>query len=76
MREQKPWFRVKRLGYGVGPPIAWEGWLALLLYAVVVALSSWLLSGLTFATVFVLSTAALIYIAYVRSDDEWRWRSE
>lgn len=78
MRDEnkKPWFRVKRLGYGVGLPIAWEGWLVLLLYVTVVVLSSLLLSVLTFGTVFLLSTAALVYIAYVRSDDEWRWRSE
>jgi len=25
----KPWFAVKRFGYGVDLPIAWEGWLLL-----------------------------------------------
>ena len=23
---RKPWFAAKRIGYGAGPPIAWQGW--------------------------------------------------
>ncbi len=74
-RDKKPWFPVKRFGYGVGFPIAWEGWLVLALYMGAMALSGSLLPPLAFIIVAMVSTAALLYISYVRSDDEWRFRN-
>ena len=71
---KKPWFRVKRYGYGVGLPIAWEGWAVLFLYLSAATLSAVLLSPLPAAIVIFFSTAAVLYVAYIRSDDEWRWR--
>ena len=28
----KPWFRVKRFGYGAGMPVSWEGWVVLAVF--------------------------------------------
>ena len=72
---KKPWFPVKRFGYGVGFPIAWEGWLVLSVYASAMALSGLLFSKLAFIAAAFPLTAAFVYIAYRRSDDEWRHRS-
>lgn len=71
---KKPWFPVKRHGYGVGFPVAWEGWLALCLYLATAVGAAVLLSPLPTVIVLVMASAAIGYISYVRSDDEWRWR--
>lgn len=72
---KKPWFAVKRFGYGVGLPIAGEGWLVLLLYVAAMTLSALLMAPLFFLIVACLSTATVLYICYVKSDGEWRYRN-
>ena len=72
---RKPWFRVKSHGYGAGLPIAWEGWLVLFLYVAAILSSSALISSMTSLIVLVLLTPLVLYISYVRSDGEWRWRN-
>lgn len=72
--QKKIWFRVKRHGYGVGLPIAWEGWFVLTLYIGAIVLSAALYSELASLAVLILLTPILLAVAYVRSDDEWRWR--
>ncbi|WP_437520344.1 hypothetical protein [Sorangium sp. So ce726] len=74
----KYWFPAKRYGWGWGLPSAWQGWVVLLIYFVVV------LGGIPFvhATsgtvvyviyVFVL-TAALIAICWLTGEaPRWRW---
>ena len=74
VERKKPWFAVKRFGYGVGLPTAWEGWLVLFLYVAAVVSSALLLPAPASMGLFILFTAAVLYICYVRSDDEWRWR--
>lgn len=72
---KRAWFRVKRHGYGVGLPAAWEGWLVLFLYIAAVVLSALLFSELVSLVVLAILTPVLILIAYIRSDAEWRWRN-
>lgn len=74
IEKKKPWFPVKRFGYGAGLPIAWEGWLVLLLYIVAMFLSGVLFPFIGFAIMAILLTGAVLYIAYTRSDGEWRFR--
>ncbi len=74
-RKPKAWFRVKSRGYGVGLPIAWEGWLILALYLAAVILSAALYSELASFAVLAVLTPVVVLIAYMRSDDEWRWRN-
>lgn len=73
---KKPWFAVKHLGYGVGLPIAREGWLLLFLYLAVAVISALLLPPIASAVALIISTGATLFICYVKSDDVWRWRGE
>jgi hypothetical protein len=75
VRRGKSWFAVKRFGYGVGLPIAWEGWLLLSVFVAAMTLSGLLLPPLVFAVLVIPLTAAVLYLAYVRSDGEWRYRN-
>lgn len=75
VESRKAWFAVKKHGYGVGLPVAAEGWLVLIGYVIAMVLAGWLLPPLVFAAVAVLLTGVVLYISYVRSDDAWRWRN-
>lgn len=75
MKRGKPWFAVKRYGYGVGLPIAWQGWMLVTAFVAAMTVSGLLLPPSIFFVLLIPTTAAVIYIAYLRSDDEWRWRS-
>ncbi len=75
VRQAKPWFAVKRFGYGVGLPISWEGWLLLSVFVAAMTLSGLLLSPILFAVSVIPMTAAVLYLAYVHSDGDWRWRN-
>ncbi|MGB3754651.1 MAG: hypothetical protein WA954_12250 [Parerythrobacter sp.] len=70
------WFRVKRHGYGVGLPVAWQGWLMLVLYAGAIVFSAVLFSKPTSLAVVAILTPLVVFIAYKRSDEEWRWRND
>ena len=81
------WFKPRRYGYGVVPK-DWRGWLAVvLLIAIDVALTVWLMvlptvemTGPTIVEFvgWVASTGliTLIFVAFsrARTDGEWRWR--
>lgn len=73
-RRAKPWFAVKRRGYGAGLPIAWQGWLLLLGFVAALSLAGLLLPPLIFATSFLPVTAAFLLIVRLRSDGEWLHR--
>ena len=77
------WFRPKRYGYGAGLPIAWQGWVLLLGYALAVGAVSYgalylfdsdaeqivaLLIGVLGLT------GALILVSRAKTRGGWRWR--
>jgi hypothetical protein len=80
--KKKLWFKAKRYGWG-WYPASWEGWLILLAYVTLIVRDftevdasshsgSDTLIGV--APRFVIATAALIAIAYVRGEKpRWRW---
>ena len=78
--DKRPWFPVKRFGYGAGLPIARQGWTVLLAYiAVMVGLGFMAerAGGLALAGVvafMALLTVALVLIAKARTNGAWRWR--
>ena len=72
---QNAWFRVKKHGYGVGLPSAWQGWLLLIGYIGAVVLSAVLHSEGLALIVLLLLTPVVVAVAYWRSDAEWRWRN-
>lgn len=72
---RKPWFAPKRYGYGAGAPIAWEGWLTLFVYLVVVTLAPLLLWPVLGVGVVIGATIVLGMVCATRTDGGWRWRN-
>lgn len=68
------WFRVKRYGYGVGLPVAWQGWLVLALHLAAIMLSGMIFSGAGALAAAVVLTPAVLWLAHEHSDAPWRWR--
>ncbi|CAN5582975.1 hypothetical protein BH10PSE4_BH10PSE4_01270 [soil metagenome] len=77
----KPWFRVKRYGYGAGPPCSWEGWavmagyLAFILAVSALGASYSVIHPLAYASAIVAPTLALVVVAWRKSDRPWKWRN-
>lgn len=70
------WFAPKRLGYGSGLPIAWQGWLLLGLHLAAMLGGAWLFQHRTEAVVAWLVITAILpmplYAAKTRGG--WKWR--
>jgi hypothetical protein len=73
-RSSKAWFAPKRLGYGSGLPIAWQGWLVIGVYLAVVTLASLFLGVVPKIVCIVIATAVLVTICAKKTDGGWRWR--
>ena len=81
MSERQPsfWFPVKRIGWGWGPPVRWQGWAVLLGYFALI------LSGIEFfrpqralgglLMYFACVTALLIVVIAWKGERPLRWRS-
>jgi predicted anti-sigma-YlaC factor YlaD len=73
----KPWFRVKRYGFGAGLPCSWEGWALLAGFLVIVITSGVVLAKrdpmLHFGVVLA-STAIVVVVSWRKSDGPWKWR--
>ena len=77
------WFKPKRFGYGAVPS-TWQGWAVGVVYVLaLVAVSIALVplggtltaaSVVAWALIVVAGTAAVIAIAYYKTDGPWRWR--
>jgi hypothetical protein len=69
------WFAPKRLGYGAGLPIAWQGWVVLGAY-LLMALAGLLLrhSTVAFGSVVAALTGVLILVTANTTKGGWRWR--
>ena len=76
--KEKFWFPAKTYGYGWGPPICWQGWLVMVIYAAALATcalvflpdkrTSHFLVG-TFSLTFV-----LIFVCWLKGErPRWRW---
>jgi hypothetical protein len=70
------WFAPKRLGYGTGLPIAWQGWILLLGHMAVIMTGAWLLQPhpvAVMAWVFIIALLPMpLYAAKTRGG--WKWR--
>ena len=64
----KPWFRARRVGYGTGLPIAWQGWVMLGAHcAIIIALSLMTMGQATWLKALVLTVAALLPMPLYRA---------
>jgi hypothetical protein len=61
--ERQPWFRPKLYGSGVGPPVAWQGWVVVAVYLSGIAASVVLLRGNWRPIAVLLLSAALLLLA-------------
>ena len=72
------WFPAKRYGWGWGPPCAWQGWVVLLAYALVLIATNILFppagNPLAFYAGLVIATAALLLVCWLKGEPP-RWRS-
>jgi hypothetical protein len=80
-KDDSAWFTAKTFGYGVGLPIAWQGWLILGLYvAIVTGAAFWLAdrSVMTFLLILIGATGPFLLIASrkTRGGLRWRWGNE
>ncbi len=79
--ESGDWFAPKRIGYGSGLPIAWQGWVLLGAYIAVVASLSLLLRPPSevgyalWAIGVAAATSGFLLIVRKRTRGGWRWRS-
>lgn len=76
MAERPEWFAPKRWGYGSGLPIAWQGWVVLIGYIVLLYLATQRLRppSLPFWSAVVTLTVAFVLIAKATTKGGWRYR--
>jgi hypothetical protein len=73
----KPWFRVKRYGFGAGVPCSWEGWALFIGFLAIVIASGVLFTDsnpLLHFGIVLASTAIVLVVSWRKSDGPWKWR--
>jgi uncharacterized membrane protein YhaH (DUF805 family) len=81
MKEEKKeiWFPAKKYGFGWGLPIAWQGWVVLLVYVLLIITGSVMLSNSSKNIIWLLPfililTILFIFICWKKGEKaEWRW---
>ena len=82
MTERAPWFRHKTYGYGAGLPMAWQGWVVLLVFALAVIvtmlgsdffLTGWMRMAARTGGILI-SVVILAIVTKGRTEGGWRWR--
>lgn len=76
--EKHIWFPAKKYGWGWGPPCAWQGWLALAMFVILLSATGFLTLpgghfGLWIATVFALAIAMFVVCFAKGEAPHWRW---
>jgi hypothetical protein len=74
MTTSTPWFRPKRVGFGAGLPIAWQGWALLAAWAAVPLACQVLLPAGRAIVVSGLATLVFVWLARRHTQDGWHWR--
>ncbi|KHK60038.1 hypothetical protein PI86_05440 [Burkholderia sp. A9] len=75
---KKIWFPAKRYGWGWGLPVAWQGWVVLLLFAIGITASAWLApphqSPIAYGACIVVLVALLTAVCWLKGEKPgWRW---
>jgi hypothetical protein len=77
MQDDDAWFAPKRFGYGAGLPIAWQGWVLVVVYGLAMLLAGRFLAPThprSFGVVVMLLTAIVVALAAAHTRGGWRWR--
>jgi hypothetical protein len=73
------WFAVKRYGWGWGLPVAWQGWVVLILWIVIVLFGGAILavhSWIGYAVFMAVMAGLLVSICCAKGEaPQWRWGS-
>lgn len=77
-KQPKYWFPAKRYGWGWGPPVAWQGWLVLVIFfALVLAGAVVLLPSrgqLAFVAYTFVLVVLLVAVCWIKGEPpRWRW---
>jgi hypothetical protein len=72
------WFPAKTYGWGWGPPVTWQGWAVLAVYAAVLLAAVYLVpprdEPTKFAACVVMATVVLVGICWLKGEPpQWRW---
>jgi hypothetical protein len=78
MSDRKIWFPAKKYGWGWGPPCAWQGWVVLVGWLVLIEIGSFVLlhQRLTgcFYIFLAVMIALLLGICWAKGEKpQWRW---
>ncbi len=79
MQQSSYWFPAKQVGWGWGLPSAWQGWLVLIAFLVLLAASGYVfppkLNLAAFLACTVALTVVLLAVCLVKGEPPaWRWR--
>lgn len=78
--EEGAWFAGKKLGYGAGLPIAWQGWILLLSYVGLVCGIGYvvemrdMIDVTTVVVAIVIVSMPFMWIVRKRTRGGWKWR--
>ncbi|AOI58158.1 hypothetical protein [Burkholderia diffusa] len=72
------WFPAKRYGWGWGLPVAWQGWVVLLLFGTGIVASAWVVpphrSPIAYGACIVVLIALLTAVCWIKGEKPgWRW---
>ncbi|KVC51726.1 hypothetical protein [Burkholderia diffusa] len=72
------WFPAKRYGWGWGLPVAWQGWVVLLLFGTGIIASAWVVpphrSPIAYGACIVVLVALLTAVCWIKGEKpRWRW---
>ena len=75
--DKKFWFPAKTHGWGWGPPCAWQGWVVVVVYFLMLITSAFVLvarAPVTFVIHAIILNAALFLICWRKGEKvRWRW---
>ena len=81
--KDKPWFAPKLIGYGAGMPIAWQGWVLLVVFMIALSGDFYLtalapmpiITRILIRCVLTLAIVAFfVDLARRKTEGGWRWR--
>ena len=77
MSDARPWFKAKRIGWGWGPALTWQGWVAYAVYFLLVVAGSLRFPPARAVSMFLvvtrLPTVAIVALCWLKGEKP-RWR--
>lgn len=76
MSDGPEWFAPKRYGYGVGPPISWQGWALTGAFLVIAGLCARMFKDRLLITLAIMVPVTCVFLVITARTTRggWRWR--